>query len=57
MIEKAETKGISVSCCRLFSVLAVVVGDGKHRVNSSPGLKMERASGLHFGVTQEVLKY
>lgn len=34
MTEKAEIKGICASGCS-FSVLATVVGDGKHRVNCS----------------------
>lgn len=35
MIEKAEIKDISASGCSLFTVLAAVVRDGKHRVSSS----------------------
>lgn len=56
MIEKAEIKGICASGCSLFSGLATAVGDGKHRVNSSQWTA-DRAAGLHFGVTQDVLKY
>lgn len=43
MIGKAKIKGISASGCSLFSVLAAVVGDGKHRVNSSQWIE-ERES-------------